>query len=966
MKKTILILFAICLLLGITKDAKAASLVTGEPADYVIIIPDAWKLAVNYYVTKKTEQGYKPRVFSVENIYANYSGTEQREKIFNFIKDAFNVWGISYVLLVGDINFIPSGPPSGDIVEKDNYYVLLDGPSDYYQDVYIGRLPAAYSAEAQYVSTKWANYNTHGWGRTEFCLDGEDLSGTSKNDFADYSWLVKEMDGSDVGTTIQPQDVVNQINYGYGLINWHGHGTPSLWAVRLTEPEFYYWHYEAHNMSNNDRLSFVNAAMSCSTGKFSTYNNIAKEFIKAPQGGAIGYFGANESFIVNFSISDFVFKFINNFKNKYLLTGYVMPGVAFHDAMNGNGQALDVYNLLGDPTAKMDLLPEQVDTTVPQIADIQLSANSIFPGNSSILSASISDNDCVGIVTARITSPNNALLEKEMKLNKTVKRYEATLAFNETVQIGTYQIQVYARDISQNEVVLAGPSLIVLPDAEPPLVTGLTISPQLKYTNVPVTIKVTVTDNAGSWKLDRWAEVTLPDGSTVTITNTSMDLAGNFKQTGQAGKYFVIAYTKDFSGNEAVPYQASFDVIIDNELPVITDYWVSNVMNSPFNIVKISAIDSPGTQIYLYQTVTDNAVQPFENKITAWVEMTKPDLTVKTMNQMLQGGVFLTAYCASTTDTTQPGLYSLRYYARDPTGNLAQSEPLLFQVGSSNQAPILNPIGSKSVNEGSLLQFNISATDANGDSLTYSADNLPAGASFNGSTRTFGWTPNFSQAGIYSVTFNVIDGKGGSDSETIAITVNNVPQVPSAPSGLSAIVISSSQINLSWLDNSNNETGFKIERKTGATGTYSQIASVGSNVSTYSNTSLTAATTYYYRVRAYNFDGDSSYSNEISATTQAAAAIPAAPANLSAQAFSATSVKLTWSDNSTNETGFKIERRLSTQSTYSQIATVGVNTTTYTNTGLSKNKTYYYRIRAYNSNGNSGYSNIASATTPRR
>ncbi len=93
------------------------------------------------------------------------------------------------------------------------------------------------------------------------------------------------------------------------------------------------------------------------------------------------------------------------------------------------------------------------------------------------------------------------------------------------------------------------------------------------------------------------------------------------------------------------------------------------------------------------------------------------------------------------------------------------------------------------------------------------------------------------------------------------------PAAPAAPTGLSATAVSSSQIDLSWTDNSTDETGFKIERKTGAGGTYGQIDTVGAGITTYQNTGLSASTEYYYRVRAYNADGDSDYSNEANATT---------------------------------------------------------------------------------------------------
>ncbi len=187
--------------------------------------------------------------------------------------------------------------------------------------------------------------------------------------------------------------------------------------------------------------------------------------------------------------------------------------------------------------------------------------------------------------------------------------------------------------------------------------------------------------------------------------------------------------------------------------------------------------------------------------------------------------------------------------------------------------------------------------------------------------------------------------------------------VPAAPSNLYAIAISSSLINLTWQDNSTNEEGFKIERKTGAGGTYIQIATVNANVTSYSDIGLTANTTYYYRVRAYNSAGDSDYSNEASTTTLASTSVPVAPSNLSATAVSSSRIDLFWQDNSTNEEGFKIERKTGAGGTYIQIATVNANVTSYSDIGLTANTTYYYRVRAYNSAGDSDYSNEASTTT---
>ncbi len=96
---------------------------------------------------------------------------------------------------------------------------------------------------------------------------------------------------------------------------------------------------------------------------------------------------------------------------------------------------------------------------------------------------------------------------------------------------------------------------------------------------------------------------------------------------------------------------------------------------------------------------------------------------------------------------------------------------------------------------------------------------------------------------------------------------------PAAPSGLNAVANSSSQITLSWVDNANNESGFKLERSLTSGSGFSQIATPAANVISHPNTGLTASTQYFYRIRATNAAGDSAYSNEASATTQAGSSV---------------------------------------------------------------------------------------------
>jgi Fibronectin type III domain/Bacterial Ig domain/Calcineurin-like phosphoesterase len=227
------------------------------------------------------------------------------------------------------------------------------------------------------------------------------------------------------------------------------------------------------------------------------------------------------------------------------------------------------------------------------------------------------------------------------------------------------------------------------------------------------------------------------------------------------------------------------------------------------------------------------------------------------------------------------------------------------------------------------------------------------------------WDASTLAAGEYSLEVQATTGSG---VRSDAVTTYIESPLPAAPTNLTATAVSSSQINLVWTDSATNEQGVKIERCTGSgCSNFDQIATVVANVTSWSNTGLTASTSYSYRLRAYNSAGDSGYSPTASATTTAVPTPPAAPTNLGATVISKSQINLTWTDNATNESGFGVERCTgSTCNNFAQIATVGANVTSYSNTNLSATTTYRYRVRASNSAGASGYSNIAGATTRRR
>ena len=193
---------------------------------------------------------------------------------------------------------------------------------------------------------------------------------------------------------------------------------------------------------------------------------------------------------------------------------------------------------------------------------------------------------------------------------------------------------------------------------------------------------------------------------------------------------------------------------------------------------------------------------------------------------------------------------------------------------------------------------------------------------------------------------------------------------PSAPSLLTATAVSASQINLSWTASTDNVgvAGYQLERCGGsACANFSQIAAVAST--SFTDVGLAAGTTYRYRVRATDAAGNlSGYSGIASATTAAVADTipPSTPGNLSASPVSASQINVAWTASTDNVgvTGYFLQRCQGESCTsFAQIATTAG--TSYSDSNVSANTTYRYRVQARDAAGNSSaFSSIASATTP--
>ncbi len=206
-----------------------------------------------------------------------------------------------------------------------------------------------------------------------------------------------------------------------------------------------------------------------------------------------------------------------------------------------------------------------------------------------------------------------------------------------------------------------------------------------------------------------------------------------------------------------------------------------------------------------------------------------------------------------------------------------------------------------------------------------------------------------------------VGGNSEYSSELVIDVPLPPPPPPHAPSNLSIMDITSDRVILSWDDNSDNEEGFRIERKKSGE-SFSQIGETSRDRILYTDATVEPQTTYTYRVYAYNRGGESGYSNEVSGTTPAPPpGPPRAPASLTATAISGYEVQLQWQDQSTNEDGFRLERRTGPNTVQWQ---VGRNITTYTDNTAQPDTQYTYRVIAFNTFGDSPPSNEASVFTP--
>jgi len=299
------------------------------------------------------------------------------------------------------------------------------------------------------------------------------------------------------------------------------------------------------------------------------------------------------------------------------------------------------------------------------------------------------------------------------------------------------------------------------------------------------------------------------------------------------------------------------------------------------------------------------------------------------------------------------------------------SDAFYFQTLSTNHPPVIVSTPVTSATVGQAYSYDVDATDADGDTRTYSLTTTkPSGMIINSSTGLITWTP--SSTGDYDVIVEVSDGTDDVTQSFIitvtSIEINQAPYVPNTPSGPSNGKTGTSySFSTSTTDPNGDNIAYKFDWGDGNISNWTSYLSSGNIVNQLHSYSTKG--TYYLKVKAKDVNGaESLWSNSHKIIIDLEITKPDAPSKLSATTLSQNNIALVWQDNADNETGFKIERKTGTTGTFMQIATIGDTAGSgsgvyYEDFGLTPGTTYCYKVRAYNSADNSLYSNENCTTT---
>ncbi len=479
---------------------------------------------------------------------------------------------------------------------------------------------------------------------------------------------------------------------------------------------------------------------------------------------------------------------------------------------------------------------------------------------------------------------------------------------------------------------------------------SLTVNGETSGNQVPVA-------NAGADKT-----LTLPDNSTV-LSGTAID---------SDGRFVAFRWEKVSGPSVTMSGQNTANVALTNLVAGIYVFRFSATDNdgaTGFDEMTLTVIGTgtPANTAPIANAGGDKAITLPVSSVVLDGSGTDSDGTISSYRWSQDSGPGTAAFssindAAPTLSELVAGTYLFSLTVTDDKGAVSAADQVSVVVNGAptpNTAPVANAGADQSLTAGASGTATVTldgsgSNDADGSISSYSWKE-------SGVEIATGVSPTLSLAvGVHSISLTVTDNKGATGTDEVVVTVNAGTTPNTAPT-----VNAGADKSITLPENSSSFTATASDADgTITTYLWEQLSGPAASLSSTNTATLSLSNllegSYTFKVTVTD-NGDATASDEVSLVVNAAAVL-AAPSNLIAQGVSSSQINLSWQDNTTEETGFVLERAVRDNFTGSVAKiSLAANTSSYQDRNKKTGVTFYYRVKAVKGTTSSDYSNVATA-----